>query len=178
MKLNSRTFVSVTKESWQILSGDNINPSKGSQEVKLYFQRGQSNWWSSTGFVTHPVLHLIAPSCMPHASYLTGKRKEMHFILRPPLPAFAWPFLCKFSMRHFPLKRDVWKPWWVEPDASGAKATRGPRMLAILNQYDKHRKAGRGSTLKDSRRSFKWVEMMCIYVADKITAARLLAAMS
>lgn len=31
-----------------------------------------------------------------------------------------------------------------------------------LNQYDAKTKAGPGSTFKDSRRSFKWVETMCI----------------
>lgn len=97
---------------------------------------------------------------MPHASYLTGKRKEKHFILRPPLPALSVTFPMQIFTGHFPLERDVWKPCWVELEASRT----GPMLTwTILNPCDEKTKAGPGSTLKDSRRSFKRVEMMCVW---------------
>lgn len=97
---------------------------------------------------------------MPHASYLTGKRKETHFFLRPPLSALSATFPMQiffFFTGHFPLERDDWLPCRLELHASGTT-----QMLLLGCWTILQAKAGPGSTLKDSRRSFKWVEMMCV----------------
>lgn len=89
---------------------------------------------------------------MPHASYLTGKRKETHLSLSPR------PFLCKCFTGHFPLERYVWKPRWMDPDASRT----GPMLLELELSWISVKKKQKLDCDQGSRRSFKWLEMMCV----------------
>lgn len=77
-------------------------------------------------------------------------------------PLCPRPFLCKFFYRTLPRGERC-----LEATLGGGRCfknwTYAARMWTILNQRAAKTKAGPGSTLKDSRRSFKWVEMMCVW---------------